>query len=409
VSESRIRVNQPGTGSYMKTEQSVDGAGFTVESPGAALVDADGGLVATPNLILTADRAMAGMAVATDRNQQIMARFDQTLVANDVATTTAGGATVGQANGIATLTSTAAVTATARIESNKVLRYSPGREIFMAGTWACSAVPTSADSKVRFGQFTDTDGVWFGYEGPSFAVATRLGGVDTVVLQAAFNGDQLDGSASSKFRQAGTPVAIDFSTINIFRIRWLYYGVGTIVFEVLSPDYAWVIYNTIYRANAAAALTITNTLLPVRSEIVKTAADAQNLVVVQGSWEAGTAESPTAFSIDNVRGHVYKDGVVAAAVNSTLYTVTAGRILMVTNIVISIDNTSAVASGRLDIKDGGALGALKESIRVNSLSSTSFEITYPVPKRILTDLFLDIITGTLAFSASFTGYETIVD
>jgi hypothetical protein len=32
-----------------------------------------------------------------------------------------------------------------------------------------------------------------------------------------------------------------------------------------------------------------------------------------------------------------------------------------------------------------------------------------VPKRILTDLFLDIITGTLAFSASFTGYETIVD
>lgn len=345
-----------------------------------------------------------GETLSGSRIQQLQVKFDQALASADVTTTTNNGASTSSAAGLVTMATGTGGTATCRIQTNNVLRYSPGRELYFAGTFEMVALPTSTNTAARFGAFDDNDGIWIGFVGPTAYIATRTGAVDTTVAQSSWNLDTLTGTSGSLFTRNYVPEAIDFTKVNLFRVRWLHYGTGAIVFEVMSPDGSWVAFHMIRRPNATAALTVTTTRLPLRAEVVKTSSDAQNVQMKHGCWDGGTVEDAVSFGQDELRGRKYVSTVLAAATSATVYVVTTGRALRMANLVLSVNNTAGQA-GQLSIRDGAA-GTLLESVYVNSQNITNLSIPYSVNKRVATAVYAEVVSGTLAYTVSVTGFET---
>lgn len=111
-------------------------------------------------------------------------------------------------------------------------------------------------------------------------------------------------------------------------------------------------------------------------------------------------------------GRTYKHGVASAITgDTTVYTVTNGKKLYVTNIDLSAFNTSTTNAGRIDIRDNttivqtvsmsaAGVGALATAVPANVSS-----IVFPEPLQFSTDVNLDIVAGTITCSFCFTGYE----
>lgn len=108
----------------------------------------------------------------------------------------------------------------------------------------------------------------------------------------------------------------------------------------------------------------------------------------------------------------YKFGALSnQTTDQTVYTVTSGKVLYVTSIVLSGFNTSTATSGLLHIEDNGTLrlaisspvagvGALASSIPVSGNIFTFLE-----PMQFSTAFEVDVVQGTLTYSVSFVGYE----
>ena len=231
-----------------------------------------------------------GASIAHGRYTQISANFSQALNYNDLTTTVSGGATITQANGSATIASGTATTAAATLQSNAVISYTPGHEIFSLFTAAFTA-PTSAASYQRIGLFDASNGFFIGYNGTSFGITWRQGGVDTFIPQASFNEDTLTGSINSFFTSNQSAVVFDPTKKNIFRIRFGWLGSAPVRFEILSPDGRWVRFHVIRYPNTAVAPHLYNPNLPVTAEVNKTASDATNLQISTSSWDAGVVDS----------------------------------------------------------------------------------------------------------------------
>lgn len=349
------------------------------------------------------DYGSSGESINGSRIQQLQVKFDEPVASADVTTTTLNGGSVSQVAGLGYLSSSTSANGLIRVQSNGTLRYSPGRELYFAGTLALDALPTSANTAIRFGAFDDNDGIWIGFVGSEPVVATRTGGVDTVIPRSQWNMDLLDGNEDSRFTRENDDEPIDFTKINIFRVRWLHYGTGCISYEVMNPDGRWTQFHCIRRPNTSGVLSVANTNLPLRSEVVKVGADAQDVVVKHGCWDAGTVEDPVSFSLDELRGRKYVSSVATASASGVVHTNTAGRSLRIATANISVNNTSGQA-GILNLRDGIA-GTLLESVYVNSQNITNLSISYPVSKRASVGVYVEI-TGSLTYAVSVTGYET---
>lgn len=350
------------------------------------------------------DYGSSGESIQGSRIQQLEVRFDESIAAADVTQTSLNGGSLTQSGALGLISSSGDPNGLMRVQTNGTLRYSPGRELYLAGTFAVNAIPTSSNTTVRFGAFDDNDGIWFGFIGPNPVVATRLAGIDTIIPRTDWNLDPLDGTEGSKFTRAHDDEPIDFTKINIFRVRWLHYGTGCIAFDVMSPDGRWVTFHCIRRPNTSGSLTIANTNLPIRSEVEKIGADTQDVIVKHGCWDAGTVENSVSFSLEELRGRKYVSSVANANVSGDIYAVTSGRNLRVSSMVLSINNTGGQA-GIVNIRDGAA-GTILETVYVNSQNITNMSISYNISKRASNGVYAEIVTGTLAYAISITGYET---
>lgn len=241
-----------------------------------------------------------GQIVTASRTNQVTAGFFKinTTPADFATITTSGGGTATSGSGKAFFQTGTAGTASTTAISTANISYTPGYEIYSIFTLTFTT-PTNASS-AQYGGLWDTiaEGFYVGYNGTTFGTSVMTGGVQSFTNRTAWNGDLLDGNSQSKFTRAGVPEAINFTYLNLFRIRFGWLGAAPILYEVCSPDGQWVTFHTILEPNTTANTSIRNPNLPISIVVNKTSSDSTNLAMSCACWAAGTA-APAAVDVIN--------------------------------------------------------------------------------------------------------------
>jgi hypothetical protein len=150
-------------------------------------------------------------------------------------------------------------------QSHRYLRYQPGKSQFVIMTGILGAV--KANTRGRIGYFDAQNGLFFEQNGTTINVVQRTftsgNAVDTVVTQANWNLDKLNGSGPSG-------VTLDTSKTQIFLIDLQWLGVGRVRFGV--DVGGQIIYvHQFLNANSIASVYMTTANLPLRYELTMTA------------------------------------------------------------------------------------------------------------------------------------------
>jgi hypothetical protein len=153
-------------------------------------------------------------------------------------------------------------------QSYRVMPYQPGKGLGLLATFVMNE--GKAGLRQRVGYFNTENGVFFQQNDGvlSFVLRSYTSGapVDTVVTQANWNGDKLDGSGP-------TGRVIDVTKTQILAMDFEWLGVGDVrcgFFE----DGKFVICHTFHNDNVRTTVYMTTAILPVRYEIRNTAATA---------------------------------------------------------------------------------------------------------------------------------------
>lgn len=229
-----------------------------------------------------------GSAVIASRYSQI--EIDYSTVdpdaITDITVTKTNGGDASSSGGQAVFTTGTNTSGGIKAVTNSNVTYRPHAETYVS----FSAIFTTgiANSYQRVGLYNATNGFFIGYEGTSFGVTKRSGGVDTRIAQASFSVDTLTGASTSQYTRNGVPEAADFTKDNLFRIRFGWLGAAPITYEILSPDGTWVIFHKIKHPNTTNTPSIQNPNLPITLDIQKTTAGATALVMNTACWAAGT-------------------------------------------------------------------------------------------------------------------------
>lgn len=150
--------------------------------------------------------------------------------------------------------------------SHKYHKYTPGTSHSILMT----TVPNSPVAGVtkNWGYYDDNDGVFFQQTGDGGGVVVRSSitgtPVDTVIPQASFNVDKLDGTGISG-------ITMDHTKANIFFIDIQWLGVGRVRFGMVSPEGNRIVMHVVENANAHNSVYMKTASLPIRHEIFNTA------------------------------------------------------------------------------------------------------------------------------------------
>jgi hypothetical protein len=174
---------------------------------------------------------------------QVEVRFDKADYADFINQTTINQGSITQSGGVVVVDSGSNVAGKACLESIDNIEYRPGNEIYVSGT-AVFSNGGVVDNIRRVGMANDVNvlanSVTFGYEGTSFNIRYTSAGVEILNISQANWDDACDGSAGSKFTENGTPVALDPTKGNVYRIKAGLFGFAGWVAEIFSPDGQWV-------------------------------------------------------------------------------------------------------------------------------------------------------------------------
>ncbi|MFV2055411.1 MAG: hypothetical protein ACC707_03045 [Thiohalomonadales bacterium] len=159
------------------------------------------------------------------RRATIQMAFDYIINPALVNTTLIGGATATQANSMAVLSTSAAISTSVTITSDGAVRARPGQEVvaILSGVFTLGI----AGSEQLLGAANTDNGFFFGYNGASFGVMRRSNSVDTWVAQSAWNIDPLDGTGPSG-------MVLDTTQGNMYRIAFSSGFVGT-SYQIYNP------------------------------------------------------------------------------------------------------------------------------------------------------------------------------
>jgi hypothetical protein len=242
--------------------------------------------------MLPGSQDVFGASVSTTRQPQINIQFFTDFISNLVKLTTSGGANAVSlpSAGYALMQSGTSTTASIIAVSPNAVVYQSGSEVWVEFTTTFTT-PTSTNSYQRIGLYDGLNGFYLGYNGLSFGIGYRTNGVDTQVTQTSFNTDTLQAGASSLFTRNGFPESIDFTKLNVYRIRFGWLGIATAFYEVLDADGMWVIFHKVFLPNSFTVPSVATPNLPITLEISKTGADATNLAMNTACWSAGITGS----------------------------------------------------------------------------------------------------------------------
>ncbi len=250
-----------------------------------------------------------------------------------------------------------------------------------------------------------------GYNGTTFGLHVVGGGAITTTAKASWNGDKLDGSAFSAFQSGGVPVALDITKANDWRIKYVW-GLGPVQIQVKDPDGDWVVAHEVRYPNTATVPYIQNPDLFMVWDVTKQAgAGTGTLAIKSFAANAGTVEPEIDFEQHEIHGHKQVDVALSGqsilnTASTNLYTVSAGRQLLVKTVTLSMNNTGT--GQRLELRDGGATGTLRYVLQAapQANGAVAASPTFPIPLIFLTDVtIVGVGTGTLTISGAVVGYE----
>lgn len=146
-------------------------------------------------------------------------------------------------------------------QTKRYMRYTPGRSQQIIVTAALGA--GVAGIRKRLGYYDDENGVFFELNGTALRCVIRSFAtgvaVDTVIEQAAWNGDPMDGTGPSG-------KTLDTSMTNLYIMNFAWLGVGSVQFRVEIDRVSYVVH-TQHHANNLPVPYMTTGNLPCRYEI----------------------------------------------------------------------------------------------------------------------------------------------
>ena len=182
------------------------------------------------------------------------------------ATATGGTATFNSAQGLVDLAVTAASGSEVVRETTKVFSYQPGKSLLVLSTFVMSAAKTNLRQRVGYygvnnGYYLELNNTTVSFVERSFVTGAV---VNTLVAQASWNVDPMDGSGPS-----GVTLDLTKSQILFMDLEWL--GVGTVRIGFVIDGNFYVCHK-FHHANLIATTYITTASLPLRYEITNTGA-----------------------------------------------------------------------------------------------------------------------------------------
>lgn len=218
-----------------------------------------------------------------NKETDILVQFQYNISDHDVTTELVDTGTVTQETHMVKVSSGTGTSAEAHVISVESLRYRPGHEAFAYFTnlWETKGL---ANSIQYIGPLNDDDGFFIGYTGTDFSCGHRKDTVDTVVTQSDFNKDKLDGTGTSEFN-------LNQNNLNIFKVTFGWLGIAPAFFEVYGgANKGWILFHVIDFPNTQTGISIGNPVTPVHIDIIKSSADATDLIMRSGSWSAGVID-----------------------------------------------------------------------------------------------------------------------
>lgn len=215
-----------------------------------------------------------GEQLATDIKNDVLVQFQYGISTYDVTTDEVDTGTVTAADHMAVLSSGSGVNAAAHVSSVNSLRYRPGHTAL--GHFTCMWPNGPIANVEQFaGIFDDEDGLYVGYNGTDQVVGYMNDGVSTEAKSADWNGDPRIS-------------IVDFTKLNVFRFKFGWLGAVPIKFQMMLPGTEeWVDIHTFKVHGVVTEPHLGNPAMPVQMHIKKTAADATDVIMKTGSWQAG--------------------------------------------------------------------------------------------------------------------------
>lgn len=188
--------------------------------------------------------------------------FNYTFLNTITSFTSVNAGTYSVNNSMITISTGTQPNARAKLETNDAVIYSPGTGILVRFTAIFTLGVANSTQLIGIGD--DTDGFYFGYNGTSFGVLRRRGGVDTWTPQSSWNVDKLDGTGTSA-------MTLNTTKGNVYSIQYQWLGFGAINFYVENPiDGALILANQIKYANSNTLPSLFNPTLPLMAEVKNT-------------------------------------------------------------------------------------------------------------------------------------------
>ena len=146
-------------------------------------------------------------------------------------------------------------------QTKRSFAYQPGKSLLVLNTFVMSAA--QEELRMRIGYFNDQNGVFLQRTGSTLSVVRRTyvtgAAIDTVVNQADWNGDKLDGTGDSGF-------TVDVTKTQIFWQDFEWLGGGSVRCGFVINGQA-IICHTFKNANNLTSVYMTTAILPIRYEI----------------------------------------------------------------------------------------------------------------------------------------------
>lgn len=187
-----------------------------------------------------------------------------------------GSGVFNQNQGLVDLMVTSASGSFVTRETTKVFSYQPGKSLLNLNTFVMS--PAKTGLRQRVGYFGADNGMYLELDGStlSFIERSLVDGTpikETKVSQADWNGDKLDGTGASGF-------TLDISKAQILwmDIEWL--GLGSVRMGFVING-QFIICHTFHHTNLISSTYITTASLPLRYEIINTAATSGSSTLKQ--------------------------------------------------------------------------------------------------------------------------------
>lgn len=300
-----------------------------------------------------------GDIIAVSPTPQVQLDFVYGINSQTGVTTVANGGVVDTNASRLRLSTSTNAAGNALFESSRISRYRPGEgmEARFTAAWKGSA----ADSTQIVGAGDVNNGYFFGFDGVTFGLMIRKGGVDTWTAQSAWNGDKCDGTGASGF-------IWDKTNGNVMMIRYPYLGYGNIKFYVQNPATSgWILCHTIRYTNSSALVQVDNPSFPFCANCVNTGNTTDLVSYVGSVYMAVTGEQKylgAQWAADNAKT-VTTENVILSLQNCTSYNgvTNTGRARLRSISATYPNNSNAYAVVRL--KKGVTIGGTPSYTPIN--------------------------------------------